>query len=252
MRVQEANDTGFQRVLGTDYDETGGRDQFFDQLRSVTQVILGCADVGAYGVPNQRCGVVPQLGCQQSFYRRTNAIDNRMQITRLFFRRLLQDLQRRTDSAALRVSENHDQPRAKPFGRKFDAADLRRGNYISGNSDYKQIAQTLIKDELCRHSRIGASKNDCKRLLARRQVAVTLAGNGVAGLNMRHEPKISFLQAFERLLRWDHRHCFLSFVRLMRGRTTEPATCANCGLSKCTDPCFASAVRGLVRVNTFV
>ena len=68
MRVQEANDTGFQRVLGTDNDETGGRDQFFDQLRSVTQVILGCADVSAYGVPNQRGRVVPQLRRQQSFY----------------------------------------------------------------------------------------------------------------------------------------------------------------------------------------
>ncbi len=52
---------------------------------------------------------------------------------------------------------------------ELDAADLRRGDDVSGNTDDKQITKALIEDDLRWHPRIGTSENDVERLLARRQ-----------------------------------------------------------------------------------
>jgi len=40
---------------------------------------------------------------------------------------------------------NHDQPRAELLSGEFDTADQRRGNDVAGNSNDKQIPQSLIR-----------------------------------------------------------------------------------------------------------
>src|SRR5258708_28622029 len=48
--VEEINDPGFQRILGADHKQSIFLDQLLDQLRSVSQMACGGADVG----PNRR------------------------------------------------------------------------------------------------------------------------------------------------------------------------------------------------------
>jgi hypothetical protein len=95
---------------------------------------------------------VSELCRQQSFHGWPNAVYDRTQIPRLVFRRLLKFLQGCQNRTALGMSQNHHQPRAEPRGGKLDATDLRRRDDVSGNADDKQVAKTLVEDDLCRHS----------------------------------------------------------------------------------------------------
>jgi hypothetical protein len=115
------------------------------------------------------------------------------------------------------VPQNHHQSRAEPSRSELDAADLRRSDDVTGNADDKQIAQTLVEDDLCWHSRVGTSENDREWLLTCRQlVAARLARERVAAPNVRHEATVAFSQAFECFSRWNHRR--FVFVRLLVGR----------------------------------
>src|SRR5436309_7827868 len=99
--IEEINEPGLQRVLGT-YDEKSiSLDQFFEDLRSVSQMVCGDADVGANGLPHQSIRVVPEFCRQQRFHGWPNTINDRMQIPRLVSRRLLKFFQRGENSPAL-------------------------------------------------------------------------------------------------------------------------------------------------------
>jgi hypothetical protein len=88
----------------------------------------------------------------------------------VLIRRLLEVFQGGEDCSTLGMSENHHQPGAEPFRCELNATDLRRSDDISGNSDHKQIAETLVKYDLGRHARVGTTQNDGKRLLTSGQV----------------------------------------------------------------------------------
>jgi hypothetical protein len=107
-------------------------------------------------------GVVSELRLQQLFDGRPNAIDDRVQISRRLFGESLQRLERRMNSAALRVSEHHDEPRAEPLGREFHAADLRRRDYIPRDADHEQVPEALVENDLRGYAGIGTAENDRK------------------------------------------------------------------------------------------
>jgi hypothetical protein len=96
------------------------------------------------------------------------------------------------------MAQHHDESGAEPSRRELDAADLRRGDDVSGNTDDKQVTKALIEDDLRWHPRIGTSENDSEGLLARRQLAAArLARECAAGTNVRHESTVPLAQTFE-------------------------------------------------------
>ena len=122
-------------------------DQPLEDLRSVSQMICGGADVGPDRLPHQSLRVVPEVGRQQRFHGWPNAVDDRAKVPRLAACRLLKFFQGRQNCPALGVPENHHQPRAVPAGGELDAADLRWGDDVSGNADDEQVAKALIENE---------------------------------------------------------------------------------------------------------
>ena len=175
--IEEINDPSFQRILGTDDEKPSSLDQLLEDLRSVSQMVCGGADVGPNRVPHQSVRVVPEVGRQQRFHGWPNAVDDRAKVPRLVVRRPLKFFQRCQNRPTLGVSQNHHQPCAEPLCGELDAADLRGGDDVSGNADDKQVAKALIEDDLCRHPRVGTSENDGERLLTCRQLARGASGS---------------------------------------------------------------------------
>jgi hypothetical protein len=107
-----------------------------------------------------------KLGREQTFNRWANAVDDRTKVSRLLLPRLLEFFQRGKHSFSLRVTQHHDERCGEPFSSKFDAADLKGRDDISGNANDEEITQALVEDDLCRYSRVRASQNDGEWLLA--------------------------------------------------------------------------------------
>lgn len=63
------------------------------------------------------------------------------------------------------MSQHYNQAATQMIDSVFDASQVFVVNYISRDATYKQIAQTLIKNDLGRHTRIGATDDDGKRML---------------------------------------------------------------------------------------
>ncbi len=78
---------------------------------------------------------------------------------------LRQFFQRDVNGTTLRVTHDHDQTSFEQAGCKFDAADLRRRDYITHHTNDKQITQALIENQLRRHSCVGTAKGHRKRRL---------------------------------------------------------------------------------------
>ena len=167
-------------------------DEPLEQVRAMAQRTGGHADVGAHGVPRERVRIVTEFGRQESFDRRTDAVDDRPQVPRLLLRRPLELFDRRLDRPAARVAEHDDEPGAELRRRELDAADLRRRDDVAGDTDDEQVAETLAEHELGRHPGVGAAENDGDRLLSR---AGSSRWTGDAG----HEPPVALTQALERL-----------------------------------------------------
>ena len=66
---------------------------------------------------------------------------------------------------AVRVPENDNQTSSEPRSRKFDASYTRRGDDIPSDANHEQIAEALIKDDLGRHTSVGATEHDGEWLL---------------------------------------------------------------------------------------
>ena len=62
---------------------------------------------------------------------------------------MLEFFQRRQDSSAPGMPQNHHQSGVEPSGRKLHAADLRRGNDVAGDSDDEEVSGALIEYDLC-------------------------------------------------------------------------------------------------------
>jgi hypothetical protein len=117
------------------------------------------------------------------------------------FRRLHDFFDSGRDGSALGVAQYHNQRRDELQCGKFDAAELRWSNDVSGNADDKKISQALVEDEFRRHPRVGTSEYYGEWVLARHQFAAARFGRAFVTVpNAGHEPAVAFSQAFERLL----------------------------------------------------
>ena len=96
------------------------------------------------------------------------------------------------------MPHDHHQPRAELLGGKLDAANLRWRHDVARHADDKQVPKAEVKYDLRRHARIGATKNDGKRLLARFQfTAAFRIGERLHQLPAGHEPRITRPQALQ-------------------------------------------------------
>ena len=161
------------------------------------QMVRGGADVGTDCVPQQLIGVVSELCRQQRFNGWPDAIDDRTQVARLVFSRLLNLLQGRQNCAALGMPQYHNQPCAEPRSGKFYAADLRRRDYVSGHPNDKEVAQALVENDLRWYARVGTSEYRGKWLLRSRQSVATRLARQVAAGHARVEAAVALSQAFE-------------------------------------------------------
>ena len=197
----------------------------------MSQLACRDADVCPNGVPHQSFRVVPEFCRQQRFHGWSNTVDDRTQIPRLVVRRLLKFFQRCPNSSALGMPQNHHQPCAEPLCGELDTANLRGSDDVSGDADDKQIPQALVKDDFCRHPRVGTSENNGEWLLARRQLAAArLIRECVIARSVRHEAAVPFSKSFECFLRGDHQRFGLVRLtpRLSRCRKRERGTSVGC------------------------
>src|SRR5688572_8232086 len=88
----------------------------------------------------------------------------------------LDDVDGRGHRPALLVSEHHHQRRTQVLDSVLDAGDDGSVGHVAGHPDGEQIAEALVEDELWRHPRIGAAKNDGDRVLAPRDGGAPLDG----------------------------------------------------------------------------
>jgi hypothetical protein len=64
------------------------------------------------------------------------------------------------------VTQDRYQPGSEFEDREFDAADLGVASDVSGHPNHKEIAESLIEEQLNRNPRIGTTQDDGKGLLA--------------------------------------------------------------------------------------
>jgi hypothetical protein len=196
--VKELHKAGFQGVFGANDQEAGVLDEVLDDGRAMAEVVGSGADVGTDGLVEESVGVGLEAGGQEAGDGGADALDDGAQIGRLALGGPLELLESSRDRAAARMAQDDDQPRAKLLGGKLDAADLRRRDDVPGDADDKQVAQTLVKYHLNRHTRVGTAEDDGKRLLAGRQLAeASLPDEGGAVGNTRREAAIAGAQAFD-------------------------------------------------------
>jgi hypothetical protein len=98
------------------------------------------------------------------------------------------------------MAQDYDESCTGSLRRKFDTANLRRRNNVSGYADHKQIAKALIEDDLRRYPRIGTSENNGERLLPSHQLATAhMPRECIVARNVSGETTVSIPQTFERI-----------------------------------------------------
>src|SRR5271170_7146862 len=96
------------------------------------------------------------------------------------------------------MAEHHHKPRAEPVRGKLDAADLRGRNDVARDANHEQIAETLVKHDLDRHSRVGAAEDGGEGSLAGGQLdAARMQRLRVSKIG--YETAVPFSQQCERL-----------------------------------------------------
>ena len=143
------------------------------------------------------------------------------------------------------MTQDHDEPRAEALRGELDTADLRRRDDIARDADHEQIAETLIEDDLHRHTRVRAAENDGERLLARDEiVASRLAHECLETADARDKAAITVPQALERFSRGYHRRRILIDEMLRLARDAAPGRAAE-AIIGCKDaeikPCARAA-----------
>ena len=72
---------------------------------------------------------------------------------------------RGVDGTATLMAEQDNQARAQNIDCVLDASQAFIVEHIARDSNDEQISEAFIKDEFGRHTRIGTTENDCKRML---------------------------------------------------------------------------------------
>src|SRR5450631_1921770 len=111
------------------------------------KVFDGWLDIGANRRSSQGMEIVSKVCCQQTFDRRSNQINNRMQIARLILDRPQQLLHRCLDRATLRVSQYNHQACSEVLRSELDASDEGGRDDIAGHAYHEQVSQTLIEHD---------------------------------------------------------------------------------------------------------
>ncbi len=65
------------------------------------------------------------------------------------------------------MPQHHDQAGTKSFRCKLNAANKRWGYHVACHADDEEVAHTLVENKFHRHTGVGASQDDRKRLLFR-------------------------------------------------------------------------------------
>ena len=111
------------------------------------------AHVRANGLSHQRVGAgVRWMRRQQRLYGRAYTIDDRAQVSRVIRARTQQLIDRGENRPALRMAEHNHQTCAVLFGGELDAAHLRRRHDVAGHAYNEQVAETLVENNLRRHT----------------------------------------------------------------------------------------------------
>ena len=104
------------------------------------------------------------------------------------------------------MTEHHDQASLEAGCRKFHTADLGWSDDVARDADDEQIAEPLVEDDLCRHTRIGTPEDDRERLLSRRQrLAAGAAHSGLLAAYLGDETTVAFAQPLQCFVCRDHR-----------------------------------------------
>ena len=190
--------------------------QLFDDLGAVAKMIGGGANIGADGFVDKGFVIVAQVGFKETCHRWTDVIDNRLQVWRLVFGGALEFFQSSIDGATLRVPEHDDQARVEAFGGKFDTSDQRWRNNVTGDTNYEQVAESLIENDLDRHARIGTAENCCKGLLPGREGFAAVGVNArIGNRRISDESLISLLEPRESFASRDHGSAVFDVVTIM-------------------------------------
>src|SRR5690242_18393547 len=121
------------------------------------------------------------------------------------------------------MPEHDNQPRSEPFCSKLDAPHLRWCDDVARNSNHEEVAQALVKNNFCRHARIGTAKYRREwRLLLYKLKRLGLQ-NLFAAAHVCSKSFISFLKTRERFLSTDHAGFPIPAPIISNGRRKEAA-----------------------------
>lgn len=164
--VEELNDAGFKGVLGAYYREAIVLNELFEELRPVPEVIDRGANVGANCMLDEAVGVAGDGRVEQGLERRPNSIHDRAEITRaLMAYGIVKTLEGGQNGTAAGVSKDDNKTGVESGSRELDAADLRGGDDVAGDTDDEEIPEALVEDEFGGDPRIGTTQDDSERLL---------------------------------------------------------------------------------------
>lgn len=203
--IKESDHTCFQRILGSNHEQTVFLDQLLKDVGAMRQVIHRCPNVGPHGLTYQHIDIIAVCAREQCFNRGSHTIDDRHQVAGLIFLRSLELFERGQDCTALRVAEDHHEPRVITCGGEFHTTDLRWSYDVTGNTNDEKVSEPLVEHQLSRHSRIRASEDDREGLLTRRQLgAPVVAEISVRAAQIRNESHVALAQALQRFEWGDH------------------------------------------------
>jgi hypothetical protein len=101
------------------------------------------------------------------------------------------------------VPENDNETSSEPRSRKFNASYTRWGDDIPSDANHEQIAKALIKDDLGRHTSVGATKHDGEGLLTHAFVTPS-EPQGRGCRSIRREAAVAFPQSLQRVTCGEH------------------------------------------------
>jgi putative Ca2+/H+ antiporter (TMEM165/GDT1 family) len=150
--VKEVHETRLERVLGADHHQPFALDELLQDFRAVPQLVCGHADVRSYRVVDENLGIARKGGVHEGFHRWTNAIHDRVQVSRLILGRSLKLLESGQDGATARVTEHDHEPGTETLRGELNAPDLRRRHDVARDADHEEIPEPLVEDDLRRHA----------------------------------------------------------------------------------------------------
>lgn len=205
LSTLEKFDLASLQGLGPHHKKPFVLDELLQNFGAVAQVTRGDRDIGAHRLIDQRVDIVLKIGAEQCLNGRPDAIHDRKQAGRLIRRRLLQLFQSRLHRTALRMPEHDDEAGAKMRRCKLDAADLRGRDDVARDADHKEIAKSLIEDDLRGHPRIRAPEDDRKGLLRGGGFGTPFStGPGIAFQRSGHEARVPCPEAQEGIVCGNH------------------------------------------------